>query len=46
MRLRSHCDVWLWPRLAAATLIQPLACKLPYATGVAPMGKKKEYFKV
>ena len=31
---------WLWHRLAAATLIQPLAQELPYAKGVAI--KKKE----
>ena len=27
--------VWLWRRLAAAALIQPLAWELPYATGAA-----------
>jgi len=32
--------VWLWCRLAAAALIQPLTWKLPYAAGAAL--KKKE----
>ena len=27
--------LWLWYRLAAAALIQPLAWELPYAAGVA-----------
>ena len=27
--------LWLWGRLAAAALIHLLACKLPYATGMA-----------
>ena len=27
--------LWLWPRLAAIALIQPLAWKLPYAVGAA-----------
>ena len=27
--------LWLWYRPAAATLIQPLAWELPYATGAA-----------
>ena len=27
--------LWLWCRLAAAALIQPLAWELPYAAGVA-----------
>ena len=33
--------LWLWCRLAAAAPIQPLAWKLPYATGVALKSKKK-----
>ena len=32
--------LWLWP--ADAALIQPLARKLPYATGVAQKKKKKK----
>ena len=31
---------WLWYRLAAEALIQPLAWKLPYAMGVALKEKK------
>ena len=31
---------WLWHRLAAAALIQPLAWELPYAAGVALKRKK------
>ena len=27
--------LWLWRKLAAVALIQPLAWELPYATGVA-----------
>ena len=27
--------LWLWHRLAAIALIQPLACEIPYAAGVA-----------
>ena len=37
--------LWLWCRLAAAPLIQPLAWERPYATGVArkrPKKKKKK----
>ena len=34
--------LWLWCRLAAAALIQPLAWELPYATGVAVKGKKRK----
>ena len=37
--------LWLWCRLAVATLIRPLAWKLPYAEDVAlkrPKKKKKE----
>ena len=32
--------LWLWCRLAAAALIQPLAWELPYATHVAIKRKK------
>ena len=44
---RSSSDLvllllWLWQRPAAATLIHPLAWKLPYATGEAVKRKKKE----
>ena len=44
---RSGWDpVWLWCRLAAAALIQPLAWELPYVTGVAltphPLKKTKK----
>ena len=42
--LRNGSDLellWLWPRLAAAALIGPLAWKLPYAIGVALKSKKK-----
>ena len=34
--------LWLWCRLAAAALIQPLAWELPYAAGVALKRKKKK----
>ena len=34
--------LWLWHRLAAASLILPLAQELPYATGAA-VKKKKMY---
>ena len=33
--------LWLWCRLAAVALIQPLAWQLPYAEGVDPERKKK-----
>ena len=33
--------LWLWCRLAAATLIPPLAWELPYAAGMALKEKKK-----
>ena len=33
---------WLWCRLAAVALIQPLAWELPHATCVALKRKKKE----
>ena len=33
--------LWLWPRLAATALIQPLAWKLPCASDVALKKKKK-----
>ena len=32
--------LWLWYRLAAVALIQPLAWELPYATGAALKSKK------
>ena len=34
--------LWLWHRLAAVSLIQPLALELPYATGVALKRKKEK----
>ena len=34
--------LWLWYRLAAAALIEPLAQELPYATGVALKRKTKQ----
>ena len=34
--------LWLWCRLAAAALIQPLALELPYAAGVAVKKERKE----
>ena len=34
--------MWLWRRLAAVALIQPLAWELPYAAGVIIKVKKKE----
>ena len=34
---------WLWCRLAAAALIQPLAWELPYATDAA-LKRKKKFF--
>ena len=33
--------LWLWCRLAAAALIQPLGRELPYAAGAAVRGKKE-----
>ena len=33
--------LWLWRRLAAAALIQPLAWVLPYASGVALKRQKQ-----
>ena len=33
--------LWLWQRLAAVALIQPLAWELPYAAGVALKRKNK-----
>ena len=32
--------LWLWRRLAAAALIQPLAWELPYAAGAALKSKQ------
>ena len=34
--------LWLWQRLAATALIQPLPCKPPYAMGAALKEPKKE----
>ena len=34
--------LWLWYRLAATALTQPLAWELPYAAGVALKVKKKK----
>ena len=34
--------LWLWGRLAAAALIQPLAWELPYVAGVVLKRKKKK----
>ena len=34
--------LWLWCRLAAATLIAPLAWELPYATGLSLKRKNKQ----
>ena len=39
--LRIQCCYELWGRPAAAAPIQPLACELPYAAGVALKKKKK-----
>ena len=33
--------LWLWCRLVAVALIQPLAWEIPYATGVALKKQKK-----
>ena len=37
--------LWLWYRLVAAALIQPLACEPPHATGVA-LKKKSEKMQI
>ena len=34
--------LWLWLRLAATALIQPLAREVPYATGAALKRKRKK----
>ena len=34
--------LWLWRRLAAMALIQPIAWELPYAAGATLKGKKKK----
>ena len=34
--------LWQWHRPAATALIQPLACELPHAMGVALKRKKKK----
>ena len=36
--------LWLWRRLEAAALIQPLACEFPYTMGVALKKQKKNFF--
>ena len=42
---RGSDAMWLWQRLADATLIRPLAWELPHATGVAlKKGGKKVKF--
>ena len=40
--LKDPALLWLWCRLAAAALIQPLAWELPYAVGMALKRKKKK----
>ena len=40
-RCSSDLALWLWYRLAAVALIQPLAWELPYASGVAIEKAKK-----
>ena len=45
IRCRHGSDpelLWLWRRLAAVALIQPLAQELPYAAGVALKKAKTE----
>ena len=39
--LWCRSQMWLWHRLAAMALIQPLAWELPYTTGAALEKKKK-----
>jgi len=36
--------LWCWHRLAATTLIEPLAWEPPYAVGAAPEKTKKKKF--
>ena len=38
--------LWLWRRLAAAVLIQPLAQELPYATDAAIKRRQKQKYKI
>ena len=38
--------LWLWCRMLATALIQPLAWELPHAVGAAPHKKKKKKEKV
>ena len=38
--------LWLWCRLAAVALIQPLAWEFPYATGEVALRKKKDKKKI
>ena len=42
---RGSDAMWLWQRLADATLIRPLAWELPHATGVA-LKKRGEKSKI
>ena len=43
LRLGSDPELqWLWCRLVAIASIQPLACELPHATGVALKSKKEK----
>ena len=36
--------MWLWGRLAAVAMIQPLAWEPPYAMGVSLKRQKKKFF--
>ena len=38
--------LWLWRRLAAVALMQPLAWELPYAAGVSLKNKQTKRFQV
>ena len=40
--LSDDALLWLWRRLAAAALIQPLAWELPFALGAALKRKRKK----
>ena len=41
--VKDRALMWLWCRLAAVALIQPLAWELPYATGAALKKQKIKY---
>ena len=41
--VKDRVLLWLWCRLAAAALIQPIAWEPPYATSAALKKKKKGY---